>query len=131
MAKHDRPTIVDTEAGLEHLSRGTTRHVDCMLIVIEPYFKSLETGARIQELTRELGIGQIYGVANKIRGSEDEEAIHAFCKKRNVELLSFIPYDESLIEADRIGLAPIDYDANGIAVQSIGNMLEKLINLNR
>ena len=52
--QYDQPTIVDMEAGLEHLSRGTIRYVDCILIIIEPYFKSMETGAQLNRLAKEL-----------------------------------------------------------------------------
>ena len=63
-------TVVDMEAGLEHLSRGTDRHVDTLLVVLEPYFKALETARRCAELGRELGIPRVWGVANKLRGPE-------------------------------------------------------------
>jgi len=130
VAEYDRPTVVDMEAGLEHLSRGTTRHVDCMLAVIEPYFKSLETGARVCELAKELGIKQIFGVANKVRHANDENAIHEFCARRSVELVGFIPYDDALLEAERAGVAPLDYDRNGLAVQAVGSLAKKLLHAN-
>ena len=130
VSQYERPTIVDMEAGLEHLSRGTTKHVDCMLSVIEPYYKSMETGARINELAKELGIKKVFGIANKVRGSEDEQAIREFCEKRKVKLLSLIPFDESLLEADRIGIAPLDYEISGIAVQTMTDMAHKLMNSN-
>ena len=57
-------TVVDMEAGLEHLSRGTDRHVDTLLVVAEPYFKALETARRCVELGRELNIPRIAAVAN-------------------------------------------------------------------
>ena len=60
-------TVTDMEAGLEHLSRGTAEHADVMLIVVEPYFRSLDTGSRAADLARELGIRTIYFVANKVR----------------------------------------------------------------
>lgn len=68
-------TVVDMEAGLEHLSRGTPRHVDTILTVVEPYFKALETGRRICELARELGIPNVHVVANKVQDPADEDAL--------------------------------------------------------
>ena len=65
--------IVDLEAGLEHLSRGTARHVDTLLVVGEPYFKSLEAAHRSFTLARDLGIAHIHMVANKIRTPRDED----------------------------------------------------------
>jgi len=128
--QYDRPTVIDMEAGLEHLSRGTTRNVDCLLAVIEPYFKSMETGARVNELAKELGIKQVFGVANKVRRAEDERAMREFCGRRNVELFGFIPYDDTLMEAERAGVAPLDYDRTGLAVQAIDELAKKLLQVN-
>jgi len=128
--QYDRPTVVDMEAGLEHLSRGTTRNVDCLLAVIEPYFKSMETGARVCELAKELGIQKVFGVANKVRHAEDEKALHEFCERRHVELLGFIPYDEALLEAERAGVAPLDYDRTSLAVLAIADLAQKMTNSN-
>jgi len=51
--------VLDMEAGVEHLSRGTTRNTDTLLVVAEPYYKSLETAARVAALGRELGIARV------------------------------------------------------------------------
>ena len=66
-------TVVDLEAGLEHLSRGTARHVDTLLLIAEPYFKSLEAAQRSFALAKDLGISRIQMVANKIRSPRDED----------------------------------------------------------
>ena len=127
--QYDQPTIVDMEAGLEHLSRGTIRYVDCILIIIEPYFKSMETGAQLNRLAKELEIKHVYCIANKVRGTEDERALETFCAEREMNLLSMIPNDDTLITADRANQAPLDYDANGIAVMAISELSNKLMNL--
>ena len=127
--QYDQPTIVDMEAGLEHLSRGTIRYVDCILIIIEPYFKSMETGAQLNRLAKELDIKHVYCIAYKVRGTEDERALETFCAEREMNLLGMIPNDDSLITADRANLAPLDYDANGIAVMAISELSNKLMNL--
>ncbi len=127
--QYNQPTIVDMEAGLEHLSRGTIRYVDCILIIIEPYFKSMETGSQLNRLARELDIKHVHCVANKVRGVEDEEAIEDFCNQHQMKLLGMIPNDDSLISADRANLAPLDHDSNSIAVKAISEIGNKLINL--
>ncbi len=110
-------TVADMEAGLEHLSRGTPRHVDTLLAVMEPYFKSLETGRRAYELGSELGVKQLFVLANKVRSGRDEEAIRTFCDRHGLRLIGVIPYDDAFAEADREGVAPVDYrqDAPGVA----------------
>lgn len=97
VAAGDDMMVVDMEAGLEHLSRGTTRGADAMLVVAEPYFKSLETARRAAELARELGIPHVYIVANKVRGAHDADAIRAFCDRNTLSLFATIPFDEAVL----------------------------------
>jgi CO dehydrogenase maturation factor len=113
------------EAGLEHLSRGTDRHVDMLLLVTEPYFKALETARRASELARELGIPRIVAVANKYRSSEDLAAIRDYATKHRLELIGEIPYDEEIQRADVAAEAPaLDYEH--AAVAAVRKMVGKL-----
>lgn len=101
-------TVVDMEAGAEHLSRGTARHVDTLILTLEPYFKSLETSRRNAELAREIGIPRILAVANKTRDEEDRKAIREFAIRHDLTLVGDIPMDERLRKADLAGRAPIE-----------------------
>src|SRR5919198_460602 len=103
-------TVLDMEASVEHLSRGTMKHADALLVVVEPYYRSMETAGRIVPLARGLGIGRVFGVANKLRGPQDEQAVEDYCRKHDLPLVAKIPFDESVVEADRAGRAVIDYD---------------------
>jgi CO dehydrogenase maturation factor len=67
--------ILDMEAGLEHLGRGSSRNVDSLLIVVEPSLRSLETAERIRLLAADLGIRNVHAVANKITGPEELDLI--------------------------------------------------------
>jgi len=118
-------TVVDMEAGLEHLSRGTDRHVDMLLLVTEPYFKALETARRAAELARELGIPRIVAVANKYRSSEDLAAIRDFATKHQLELVGEIPFDEEIQRADLAAKAP-ELDNGHAAVSAVRKMVERL-----
>lgn len=111
--------VADMEAGLEHLSRGTPRHMDTIVAVIEPYFKSLETGRKVHELAMELNVPRVYAVANKVRTAEDVDAIHAFCDRHGLRLLTSIPYDETFLTADREGKAPFDLTPHARGVEEI------------
>lgn len=118
-------TVVDMEAGLEHLSRGTDRHVDMLLIVTEPYFKALETARRCAELAKELGIPRIVAVANKFRSSDDLAAIRNYAEKHGLEIVGEIPYDEEIQRADLAAEAPA-LDNEHAAVGAVRKMLERL-----
>lgn len=124
--RNRRNTVVDMEAGVEHLSRGTIRFVDCALVVVEPYFKSMETGARIARLAGELGVGAVYAVANKVRSEADRKALENFCNERGLKLHARIPFDESLLQAEREGRAPLDHAPQGAAIQALAELAGKL-----
>lgn len=114
------------EAGLEHLGRSTTRASDVMLIIAEPYYKSLETAGRVHQLAQELGIPNIYVVANKVRNSVEAEAIQAFCQKHNLELIAAIPYDEQVVAASQVPESPLDTAPGTAGVAAIEGLATKL-----
>lgn len=118
--------VLDMEAGVEHLSRGTTRNTDVLLVVAEPYYKSLETAARVHGLALELGIGRVYTIANKIR-AVDAESVGEFVSRHDIGLAAEIPHDESVAEADRLGIAPIDRAPGGIMVKHVRSLVERLL----
>jgi CO dehydrogenase maturation factor len=67
--------VVDMEAGIEHLGRGTAEGVDRMLVVVEPGWASLQTAVRVAQLARDLGIREIHAIANKISREADLEFV--------------------------------------------------------
>ncbi len=119
-------TIIDMEASVEHMSRGTPRHTDDLLIVTEPYYRSLETVGRMEPLARELEIKQIYVVANKVRGPRDEEAIRRYCAEHELELMAVLPFDEEVLEADQSGTPILDADPRSAYVTVVEQLLERL-----
>lgn len=126
-AGSDRELVVDMEAGLEHLSRGTTRHVDTLLAVAEPYYRSLETARRVYELARELGIDEVRLVANKVRNAGESEAIHAYADRHGLILAAEIPFDEAVLQADLQGKPLLDVGgADSPAVREIDRLAESL-----
>ena len=112
-------TITDMEAGLEHLKRGTAKNVDMMIIVVEPYYRSLEAGMRTFKLAKELNIKHLYVASNKFTNETDENAIKEFCEKYTMPIISNIPYDSNLIEAERNEKAPYDYNIEAPSIKAI------------
>src|SRR5215213_10686900 len=78
--------ILDTEASPEHLSRGTARYADAMVCVVEPYFKSLETGRRMAVLARDLGLERVALVANKVRDERERATVSEFAARHGIPL---------------------------------------------
>lgn len=98
--------IMDMEAGVEHLGRGTASGVDTMIVVVEPGQRSVETAHRVVRMAQELHMKNIQFVANKITGEEDEMFIRrAFPDDR---LLGMIPYAEEIRLADRTGRSVLE-----------------------
>lgn len=114
--------VLDMEAGLEHLGRGTAGAVDRLLVVVEPGRRSIETANQIRRMAGDIGVRQLNFVGNKIRTDKDK----AFLLKQmpDFEFLGFIPYQSTIIEADLEGRPPFEKDAETMAV--VKNMLQEL-----
>ncbi|RJQ53153.1 MAG: carbon monoxide dehydrogenase [Desulfobacteraceae bacterium] len=110
----DEVVVMDMEAGIEHLGRGTAKAVNRLIVVVEPGRRSIETAAHIKKLASEIGLDQVALVGNKIRNPKDE----AFLKSNmpGFEFLGFLPYDESLIEADLNGKSPFETDSPALKI---------------
>jgi CO dehydrogenase maturation factor len=129
MSNYGEFTVTDMEAGLEHLKRGTARNVDIMLVVSEPYYRSLEAAARIFLLAKELDIPHIYVIANKVRTEADQAAIEQFCEQYEMPIIGIVPYEEAFMEAERKSMAPIDYapeSSGAAAIKEIAEILRQL-----
>lgn len=124
-------TVTDMEAGLEHLKRGTARHVDMMLVVAEPYYRSLEAAMRTAELANELGIRHVKVVANKVRSDEDFEAIKTFCDQHGMEIIGSVPLDPAFENAEKDGGAPYDLAAGSTGVAAIRGIAREINDLAR
>lgn len=120
-------TVLDTEASLENMKRGTAMYVDVLFIVVEPYFRSLEAGGRFFRLAKELGIKKVAAVANKIKTPGEEAAILQYCEKIGLPVDAVIPYDEKISEADNAGVSILDYDSSSLAVAKITELAERLL----
>jgi CO dehydrogenase maturation factor len=102
----DEVVIMDMEAGLEHLGRGTAGMVDRFIVVIEPGARSIQTYHKVKTLAADLGVKKVSVVANKVRGMEDEEFLKTWIPTE--ELFGFISYNAEVISADRKGISPFD-----------------------
>ncbi len=103
-------TLVDMEAGLEHLSRsgGTLAHADVLVVVCEATRKSVLTAARTAALAIELGIPEVVAVGNKARNGEDVAFFRDALSTERIQLAGTLPYDEQVAAADRTGVVGLD-----------------------
>jgi CO dehydrogenase maturation factor len=118
--------VVDMEAGLEHLSRGTGRHVSRFIAVLEPYFRSMETVRRIGDLARELGIAEMQVVTNKVRTDQDRAVIRDYCATHQLTVIGEVPYDPILLEAERAARPPVDFAPEAPAIVALRDLAARL-----
>jgi CO dehydrogenase maturation factor len=115
--------ILDMEAGIEHLGRGTTKNVDLMIVVVEPGMRSVETLSRIKKLAGDIGIVNIAAVINKDVGGSD--VVREKIEEMGLAILGSIPYDTNFVKADLGGHSPLD--TGGDAIDAIKNIKEELV----
>ena len=104
--------IMDMEAGLEHLGRGTAMNMDQFIVVIEPGSRSVQTYHNVKRLAADLGVKRVRVVANKVRDEKDEEFVYSAIPAE--DLLGIIHYNTEVIDADRNGESPYDYSPKAI-----------------
>lgn len=121
--KESSALILDMEAGIEHLGRGTTRGIDLMIVVVEPGMRSIETAARIKKLSEEIGIKHLAAVINK--GTSKKVKPHL--DEIGIPILGEIPYSPELVDADLEGKAPID--CGGESIEAIGEIKDKILEM--
>jgi CO dehydrogenase maturation factor len=115
----DCDLILDMEAGIEHLTRGTVAAVDRLLVVVEPGRRSLETARRIMDLARDLGLAKIGLVLNKVNSPDDEVFVRN--ELGDVGLLASLPYSEHLRRLDR------EHRAVAAANDGVGRAIDELL----
>ncbi|MBA3648720.1 MAG: AAA family ATPase [Chitinophagales bacterium] len=127
LEESDRVTVLDLEASLEQMKRGTSKYVDILLCVVEPYYRSLEAAARFYRLGKELGIKKIVAVANKVKNAEDEKAIREFFAQIDLPVEAIIPYDEELAATDAKGISVLNNNYSSPAIVALTELANRLL----
>ena len=122
VVQRDEVVIMDMEAGIEHLGRGTASMVDRFIVVIEPGSRSVQTYRLVKKLAADLGVKTVNVVANKVRDAADEDFIRS-----NIPadaLLGLVHLNSEIADADRRGLSP--FDTSETARKEIGSIKARL-----
>ena len=117
--------IIDNEAGLEHISRGTIQDVDTMLVISDGSVKGVRAAGRIYELAKNLAfdIGEAHLIITKI---DDITLLQEEIEASGLKLLGVIPYDKKLTEYDLYGKPLLDLPDDSPAVKSVREICEKI-----
>ncbi len=126
VVERDEAVLLDMEAGVEHLGRGTATHVDTMLIVVDASIKSLETAKYIHKLANEAGIKQALLLGNKVANTVQRNVIAKYAEENHLQILDFVPLDQQVMEAEMQRETPLKY-GKSLAVQAIEDLGAKLV----
>ena len=118
--------VLDMEAGLEHLGRGVVKGVDVLINVVEPSYRSIQTSIRVKKLADELEVENVIVVGNRITNQNEENFLRNEFKALNQDILSIIPYDPAIPEAEMNGKAPTDYNPSSPAMNALIDLEMKL-----
>lgn len=125
--KRDEVLVMDMEAGVEHLGRGTAESVDVLIVVIEPGTRSIETARNIKRLAKDIGLKRVVAVLNKSRGNPDEEFARKHLKELDMDLLGSLPYSDCVVSADLDDVSPMDSEECGLVVDSVLPVKARLV----
>jgi len=114
--------IMDMDAGVENLGRGTAKAVDAFIVVVEPGQRSFQTARAIQHLAKDLGVKKCYAVGSKTH--DDDERRFIIENLSDFDVLGFINYHPEVAEADRLGKSVIE--ASTDAVNEAAKIVERL-----
>ncbi len=122
VTERDEVVVIDMEAGIEHLTRGTAQSVDAFIVVVEPGQRSIQTARSVKEMAKGLGVKKVYAVANKVKSGSDVAFIE---KELDVPLLGSLSYDPLVVEADMQGQAPFKF-SEGL-LREVRGIREKIV----
>lgn len=111
--RRDEVVILDMEAGIEHLTRGTAGNVDAFIVVVEPGQRSIQTARHVETLAKGLGVREVFVVGNKIQRDSDREFIEQHLQ--GMKVIGYMHYSGETVQADLEGRSP--YDASPMAVE--------------
>lgn len=127
ISKNYRYVVIDNEAGMEHLSRRTTRDVDHMLIVTDPTQRGLVAAQRIAELRTELDIRveNAYLILNRLTG-DMPPALEKAIQQLPIPLLGVVPSDSDLMDFEFSGRPLVDLGDDSPVFRSVAEMMEQI-----
>ena len=118
----DETLVLDMEAGLEHLGRGSARSVDAMIAVVEPGLRSVRTAHDVGRMATSLGVPRVFAVCNRVRDAGQERTLRAALDPMPV--LGVLPHDEQVLRSDLEGRSP--FEAPGPFLERVSAVVETL-----
>jgi CO dehydrogenase maturation factor len=117
--------IMDMEAGIEHLGRGTASAVDAFIVIVEPGVRSIQTFKKIKSLALDIGVKNVYVIGNKIRNDNDIEFLTEKIGKENI--IGFLNYRDEISESDRNNQSPYDDPVMKADIAELGEKIQDIV----
>lgn len=120
--------VMDNEAGMEHISRLTTKNVDILLIITDPSRRGLQSAIRIDDLAGRLniGVGKSYVVINQLKEAPSEKAL-AMIHEGGLELAGTVPEDRTIYDFDFNGRPTIEMPDDSVSVRAAFGIFDKIV----
>ncbi len=125
----DEVVIMDMEAGIEHLGRGTCQSMDMLIIVVEPGMRSVQTAYAVKKMAQDLQIKSLFIVVNKIQSTKEFDLVNK--RLADFTVLGQMPYSEKVRESDLGFFSPCQADKTfQDSIAEIGKKIDQFL-LNR
>ncbi|MEW6621537.1 MAG: AAA family ATPase [Bacillota bacterium] len=120
--------LVDNEAGMEHISRGTIKKIDYLFIISDASVRGIRSAGKIKELilTLKSKVNHVYLVVTKIESEDQLSELNSEIKATGLELAGYIPLDNKIIEHDIKGLPLVDLPDTSEAVNAVDNIISRI-----
>lgn len=115
VVERDEVVILDMEAGIEHLGRGTSGHVDTLLIVSDANRRSLEVANTIHRLASGSQICHVGLIGNRVADERQRAAIQKFADENGIPVLAMVPFDQGIADSGMTGEAPDELQSPAIS----------------
>jgi CO dehydrogenase maturation factor len=121
--------VMDNEAGMEHISRLTTKDVNVLLIVADTSRRAIQAGIRINQLAKGLNIGveKSYLVINQAKNGIINDNVLKILKDEDLELIGTIPEDDQVYEYDLNGKPTVNIPEDSRAVKAAFEIFDKIV----
>lgn len=117
--------VMDMEAGIEHLGRGTAGAVDAFIVVVEPGVRSIQTYNKIKSMAMDIGVQQVFVIGNKIRNDGDIVFLKEKIGEENI--IGFLNYRDAISETDRNNQSPYDDPEMRADIAALGKRIQEIV----
>ena len=128
ISNHYKYQVIDNEAGMEHLSRKTTKHIDTLLLVSDCSRRSIQAVARIRDLAEELklSVGNTYLIVNKAPNGVLNDGVTEEINNKKLDLIGVVPLDELIYEYDSSGIPLVKLPEDSKSKMAMSEIIAKL-----